>query len=137
MASSVINKQAVKHRYKDLNLLFQEHPITKDVTRLFDVSAVLRSCKHLVLIDYYDKPFHPEIGVGLKKWLFEPMDVITASEIGYAVENVIKIYEPRAKVLNVRTTSNFEENSWELTVELEILGIAIPQSLPLTLKRLR
>lgn len=133
----VNNKSSVNKRYKDLNLNFTIHPVSGDINRLFDTLAVLRSCKHLVLLDAYEKPFHPEIGVGLKKWLFEPMDVITASEIGYTIQNILNLHEPRAKILNVRTQANFKDNSWEITIELEIIGIPIPQSLPLTLKRLR
>ena len=133
----VNNKSSVNKRYKDLDLTMVLHPINRDVNRLFDVNSVLRSCKHLVLLDAYEKPFRPEIGVGLKKWLFEPMDVITASEIGYAVQNTLNLHEPRAKILNVNTKANFKDNSWEMTIELEILGIPIPQTLSLTLKRLR
>ena len=57
--------------YSDLNLLFTAHPITKDVTRLLDADAVKRSVKNIVLTNYYERPFKPAFGGGIRNLLFE------------------------------------------------------------------
>ena len=54
----------------DLDLDFTKHPVTKDVVRKKDVAAVKRSLKHLLLLNKYDKFFHPEVDGGIQKYLF-------------------------------------------------------------------
>ena len=56
--------------YKDLNLNFGRHPVTKELNTLTDAAAVKRSVRNLVQYGYYEKPFHPEIGSGVRALLF-------------------------------------------------------------------
>ena len=59
--------------YKDLNLNFGRHPVTKQINLLTDAAAVKRSVRNLVQIGEYEKPFHPEIASGVRDILFENM----------------------------------------------------------------
>ena len=60
--------------YKDLNLNFTKHPIRKDITPLTGAAAVKRSVRNLVQYGHFEKPFHPEIGSGIRDLLFENID---------------------------------------------------------------
>ena len=60
--------------YKDLNLNFGRHPVTKQINVLTDAAAVKRSVRNLVQIGQYEKPFHPEIASGVRDVLFEKYD---------------------------------------------------------------
>ena len=53
-------------QYKDLDLFFSKKSVSNDVNTVTDITAVKRSVRNLVLTNHYEKPFHPEIGSGVK-----------------------------------------------------------------------
>ncbi len=57
--------------FSDLNLAFTAHPVTGAVTRKTDRDAVRQSVKSLVLTNFYERPFKPDIGCSLRNYLFE------------------------------------------------------------------
>ena len=59
--------------YTDLDLFFGQNNKSKDINIVYDVQAVKRSIRNLVLLNVFDKPFHPEINSGVFNLLFEPM----------------------------------------------------------------
>ena len=65
-------------KWKDLDLFFGKKQASKDINKVVDVQAVKRSVRNLVLLNHYEKPFHPEIGSGVRDMLFELMTPITA-----------------------------------------------------------
>ena len=85
--------------YKDLNLNFGIHPVTKQINTLTD-AAVKRSVRNLVQYGFYEKPFHPEIGSGVRDMLFENMTPITAQTLSKQIEDVITNFEPREHFCN-------------------------------------
>ena len=76
-------------QWKDLDLFFQKKPEGKDVNKVTDIQAVKRSVRNLVLMNHYEKPFHAEIGSGIREMLFENMTMLTAVILGKKVEDVI------------------------------------------------
>ena len=64
--------------YKDLDLNFIPHPVKKDVNKKVGVNAIMQSLTNLILLNHYEKPFHPEIGSNVRKMLFEPIDPVVA-----------------------------------------------------------
>ena len=104
-------------RYKDLNLNFARHPITKDITPITDAAAVKRSVRNLVQYGHYEKPFHPEVGSGVRDILFENMTPITANALQRKIQDTIKNFEPRALLASVEVIPNFDNNRYEVIVE--------------------
>ena len=70
-AQSVNNSPRSSYLYKDLNLFFTRNPVTSDVSTVTDIQNIKRAVKHLVLLNPGEKPFHPEIGTGIRDALFE------------------------------------------------------------------
>ena len=103
--------------YKDLNLNFGRHPVTKQVQTLTDAAAVKRSVRNLVQIGQYEKPFHPEIASGVRDMLFENMTPFTASTLSRKIEDTINNFEPRALLAGVEVYPNFDNNTYEVIVE--------------------
>ena len=56
--------------YSDLDLFFGQNNKTKDINIVYDIQAVKRSIRNLVLLNVFDKPFHPEISSGIRDTLF-------------------------------------------------------------------
>ena len=124
--------------YKDLNLNFGRHPVTKQVQTLTDAAAVKRSVRNLVQIGEYEKPFHPEIASGVRDMLFENMTPFTAQTLSTKIKEVIENHEPRVSLANINVIPNFENNQYEVIVEFYIQNaLAEIVDLSFTLERLR
>jgi len=87
-------------QYTDLDLFFNKKATSKDISKVTDIQAVKRSIRNLVLTNHYEKPFHPEIGSGVRGILFEPMTPITAHVLTLQIESVIENFEPGAKLIS-------------------------------------
>jgi phage baseplate assembly protein W len=100
-AQSVNNSSRSTYLYKDLNLFFTPNPVTSDVSTVTDVQNIKRAVKHLVLLNPGEKPFHPEIGTGIRDALFENFSPPIRESLRMRIENVIQTYEPRVTVQEV------------------------------------
>ena len=109
-------------QYSDLDLFFGKRTVGSDVNKVTDVQAVKRSVRNLVLLNTYDKPFHPEIAGGVREMLFEPMTPIIASIIARKVEDVIENFEPRARLVGVRAIPDLDRNAYELSVHFYVIN---------------
>jgi|TARA_B110000114_G_C14989204_1_gene355856 phage baseplate assembly protein W len=109
-------------QYSDLDLFFGKKSSDSDVSKVTDIQAVKRSIRNLVLLNPYEKPFHPEIAGGVREMLFELMTPITAQIIAKQVENVINNFEPRARLVGVRVQPDLDRNLYELTIEFYVVN---------------
>ena len=109
-------------KYKDLDLNFKLVNSTKDVNRVTDVLAVKRSVRNLVLTNHFEKPFHPEIGSGVRDMLFELMTPVTAQILTRKIEDVITNFEPRARLVSVRALPNLDRNAYEVYIEFYVIN---------------
>ena len=109
-------------QYRDLDLFFSKKTELKDINVLTDILAVKRSVRNLILLNHYEKPFHPEIGSGIRSILFQPMSPITAYVLSRKVEEVIENFEPRVKLVGVRAQPDLDRNSYEVTIEFYVLN---------------
>ena len=125
-------------QYKDLDLFFDKINVSKDITKITDIAAVKRSIRNLVLTNHYEKPFHPEIGSGVRDMLFEPMSLLTAHVLTRKIEDVIENFEPRAKIISVSAQPNLDRNEYRVTINFFVLNAPTELvDLTLFLERLR
>ena len=115
-----ISRNVRQHR--DLDLFFSSKNGTNDIEKITDIEAVKRSVRNLVLTNFYEKPFHPEIGSGIRDMLFENMTPITAVVLARKVEDVIENFEPRARLIGVRAQPNLDRNEYEVTIEFFVVN---------------
>jgi len=109
-------------RYIDLDLFFQRMEPSNDVNRITDVQAVKRSIRNLVLLNPYEKPFHPEIASGVRGMLFELMTPFVAAQLTKKIEDVINNFEPRARLVSVRSIPDYDRNAYEVSVEFYVVN---------------
>ena len=109
-------------QYRDLDLFFSRKNGTNDIEKITDIEAVKRSVRNLVLTNFYEKPFHPEIGSCIRDMLFENMTPITAVVLARKVEDVIENFEPRARLIGVRALPNLDRNEYEVTIEFFVVN---------------
>ena len=109
-------------RYIDLDLFFQRRAPSNDVNTITDVQAVKRSLRNLVLLNPYEKPFHPEISSGIRGMLFELMTPFVAAQLTKKVEDVINNFEPRARLVSVRSIPDYDRNAYEVSIEFYVVN---------------
>ena len=109
-------------QYSDLDLFFTKKSSDSDISKVTDVQAVKRSIRNLVQLNTYEKPFHPEISGGVREMLFELMSPITANVIARKIELVIENFEPRARLVSVSCSPDYNRNAYEVTVEFYIVN---------------
>ena len=109
-------------QYTDLDLFFGRKSSNSDISKVTDIQAVKRSIRNLVLLNPYEKPFHPEISGGIRGMLFELMTPITATIIAKKVEEVINNFEPRARLVAVRATPDLDRNAYEMSIEFYVVN---------------
>ena len=108
-------------QYRDLDLFFSRKS-NKDVNKVTDIEAVKRSVRNLVLLNSYEKPFHPEIAGDVRGLLFELMTPLTSAVIARKVQDVIENFEPRARLTGVQSIPNFDRNAYEVTVYFYVVN---------------
>ncbi|MAM98250.1 MAG: hypothetical protein CL701_06735 [Chloroflexi bacterium] len=109
-------------QYSDLDLFFGKKAASNDINKVNDIQAVKRSVRNLVLLNHYEKPFHPEIGSGVRDVLFENMTPTTAHILTRKIEMVIENFEPRARLINVRASPNLDRNEYECTISFYVVN---------------
>ena len=109
-------------QYTDLDLFFGKKSSNSDVQELTDVKAVKRSIRNLVLLNHYEKPFHPEIASGVRDMLFELMTPVTATILARKIEDVINNFEPRARLISVNALPNLDRNEYEVSIEFYVVN---------------
>jgi len=123
--------------FRDLDLNFTIHPVKKDINTHKNEYAVINSIKNLVLTNHYERPFQPDLGSGIRRLLFEPVDSIVAAQIEKEITDVIGNFEPRAEVSKVVASPTPDENGFKVYLEFFIINSPAPITINFFLERIR
>lgn len=123
--------------YSDLDLDFLAHPTTKDVLVKTGNDAIKRSVRNLILTNYYEKPFRPGIGSNAVKILFDNANPLTANFLRDAIFEVIRNYEPRVELIDVRVKFDYDNNGYNVQMNYVILNRNEPVTTTIFLERIR
>jgi phage baseplate assembly protein W len=123
--------------YSDIDLTFTRQPGKGDIALSYDDNAVIRSVRNLLLTDFYERPFQPEVGSNINSLLFEPVSSITANAIEEEIQNVITNFEPRATVSAIDVTALPDQNAFFVRVTFFIGNNTAPTAVNLLLERNR
>jgi len=123
--------------YKDLDLNFKAHPVTKDVVKRTGNAAIIGALKNLILTNIGEKPFQPNFGSRIRGLLFEDVSFITANIIQTEIGNSIKNYEPRVGVDAIRVQANPDQNRYDITIRFFINNLEAPVTINFFLEKVR
>ena len=136
-------------KFKDIDLDFGRHPITNDVNTVEDAIAIKRAVKNLVQTNFYERPFHPELGCGIRELLFENYSPVTNVFLKRKIEECLVNNEPRIHLTGIMingddfeneavvNSQNTDENRLDVDIHFDIIGVPNPQSVNITLQRVR
>ncbi len=130
--------ERISKSFKDISLSFQVNPLNYDLIGIKNETAIARSIRNLVLTQPGERFFNQNLGSKVNRSLFENIDEISASIIKDEVENTIKNYEPRVKLIDVVVTPNFDDYEFTVSVSYFIVGVdVLPQQLSFALQPTR
>lgn len=116
----------ISRAFKDINLSFDPHPVTKDLTILKNGNAIIRSVRNLVETIPTERFFQPLLGSDVRASLFEFVDYGTADIIQDQILTTIQNFEPRVENTRVRVFPRPDTNEFECFVVFDIIGQDIP-----------
>ena len=136
-SQSKSNSTRNSRKFRDIDLDFGRNIVTNDVNVVEDVIAVKRAVKNLVQTNFYERPFQPELGCGVRELLFEPFTPVTKVFLERKIEEVLINYEPRVNLTSVNVDDDQDRNRLVVDVNFQVVGIPGPQSVETFLQRLR
>ena len=118
--------QSVSRAFKDISLSFKRNPVTGDTLSLRNEDAIKRSVINLVRTKIGERFFNPILGSNVESYMFELADSTVETPIQVEIENVINNFEPRVRLREVSVTSFPEQNSVDVNIIYDIVGLAFP-----------
>ena len=131
------NSKRNVRKFSDIDLSFTRDLVTSDVIQIEDVIAVKRSVKNLVQTNFYERPFQPELGCGIRELLFENFTPMTKIFIEGKIREVLVNFEPRIELTSVNVDDDQDGNRLVVDVNFYVVGIPGPQTVQTFLQRLR
>ena len=136
-ATNTNNSNRISRTFRDLDLDFGLNSVTKDVNKLTDAEAIKRSVRNLINTNNYERPFHPEIGSGIRGLLFEPMTELTSHFMRQKINEMLRQYENRIVVKNIEVRPDEDRNSYFCRISFTIIGTLEPVVVDTFLERIR
>jgi phage baseplate assembly protein W len=127
----------LKKIYADLDLTFKRTPGTRDVAMRYDDQAVIASIRNLLLTNFYERPFQPDLGANIDALLFEMATDLTANILEGEIRNVISNFEPRAAIDVLQVKLNPDMNSFTVYIQFYVGNNTTPSAVNLILQRSR
>ena len=119
--------ERVSQGFKDISMTFQSNPLNGDLIAIKNENAIARSIRNIVFTLPGEKFFDPEFGSQISKTLFENIDNISASSIRDEIRQSITNYEPRVNLIDVDVHPDFDNQSYDVIINYEIIGADVPQ----------
>lgn len=123
--------------YSDIFVNFDIHPGKKDLARTLNEAAVKRTITNLLLTDFDERLYQPNLGGNLKYLLFEPADNETLSLMRNQIQSCIEKFEPRAKITTLTLETSEDEHRINVSLVFTMVNISKPITLNLILNRVR
>ena len=117
--------QGISRAFKDINLSFNAHPVTKDITVLKNENAIKRSVRNIVNTIPRERFFNPELGSDVRSSLFNFVDYGTSSVIQKQIQIAIENFEPRVDNLQVNVFPRPDSNEFEVNILFDLSLIHI------------
>ena len=138
-------------KFKDLDLDFGRHPVTNDVNVVEDAIAIKRSVRNLIQTNFYERPFHPELGSGVRGLLFENYSPVMNVLLKRKIEECLINNEPRINLTGIIingddfdesitgliSNDNVDDNRLDIEIKFNIIGIQTQQTVSMNLQRIR
>lgn len=119
--------------FKDMSL----SQIDFDLGLRSDEESIKESIRNLIRTNRGERPFQPNLGSDLSKYLFENLTPDVEITLKDMIAETINTYEPRASLIAVDILSNPQRNYLEVTIVFNVINKEEPVTLNVLLERIR
>lgn len=125
-----------REEYLDIDLSFAKKG-SGDIFKKSSASAVKQAVRNLLLTNFSEKPFLPRFGADLNSMLFRLSSDIDDDTLEDDIIKAIETFEPRARVLNIKSNISPDTNEVNITVTFQIINTSEEAFVDVSLTRLR
>ena len=118
--------ERVSQSFKDISMTFQSNPLNSDLIAIKNDNAIARSLRNIVFTLPGEKFFNESFGSRITESLFDNIDDITAAVIVDEISESIENNEPRVELKNVQAYPDYENNSFDVNIQYNVIGTEIP-----------
>ena len=118
--------QTFSQGFKDISLSFKKHPVTNDILVLKNEDAIKRSVQNLVRINFGEVFFNRLVGTKVSGSLFELASSDFVDPMKSEIETTLNNFEPRVKLTDVAFVATPDQNSLEVSIFYDIIGMSAP-----------
>lgn len=136
-ASKYASVSPVSDFYSDFHMNMDIHPGTGDVVRVRNEQAIIQSIRNLLMTDFYERPFAPNVGSSIRYALFENITPAMSVVIKTAIEDTLANYEPRVRVLETIVAPDDDHNGYNVRLKFSLINSTTPTEINFFLDRTR
>ena len=137
ITSTCLQSEIVQEIYRDIPMSFNVHPVTGNMKLVANAESIKQSVKNIVLTNFYERPYQPELGGNVLAQLFENMSPITEYNVTQNIRQALENNEPRAIVEDIITTPVEDQNTLRVTIKFSVRNIPEPIEVDVLLERIR
>jgi phage baseplate assembly protein W len=123
--------------FVDIDASFTPNPVTGDLPVRIDDQAIKFAVRSLIMTNYYERPFHSNIGSPVNSLMFDNMGPNFKIILRQSIVDTINNFEPRVDVLEVKVDDSPDNNRVYITIIFKIKNTERPIEVGLTLTRTR
>jgi len=120
--------------YKDLPVDFTPNPVTGDIRPITNEIAIKRAIKNLILTRKGSRPFYPEYGTNIRKYLFSNLNAYELVNLERDIAFSIQKNESRVTLRKVEAIAD-NNHGIQITVEYVIKNMNVLSSVITTIQR--
>ena len=125
-----------REEYLDIDLSFAKKG-SGDIFKKSSAAAVKQAVRNLLITNFSEKPFLPRFGADLNSMLFRLSSDIDDDTLEDDIIKAIETFEPRARVLNIKSNISPDTNEVSVTVTFQIINTSEEAFVDVSLTRLR
>lgn len=137
VVSLITSRQKKITIYSDFKKDIEISPLSNDLAVLKDEDAVKESIKNLILTNKGERLMQPQIGGNVTAMLFENMTPAIIKIMEEQIRETINTYEPRATLIDVNVTADYDNNTVRARIEFFITNQEQPVEITVFLERTR
>jgi len=120
VAKQIIKERVRRSQSLDLDLKLGLSPTSADLSIKKGSNSIKQSIKSLILTNFYDKLFRPDVGSNIRNMLFEPVDFVSERILEESIRTVINNFEPRVNLLSVTANADMTEYGYDIKIVFSI-----------------
>ena len=114
--------------WRDIDIEFNKKN-NGDINDYIDVDAIIQSLRNIFLTMRGQRRRLPTFALNIYELLFDPVDDITAREIGEIMLEVVQVWETRVIIEDLLVRPNSDKNLYDISLTFKIRDFKTPESI--------